>query len=471
MEQKVTANIKKYKIIIVFMVCSILVTFLGYLNLHTISEYYYDSGLYYQLGQTFDFNGNFSFKNYPLTYRGYLFPFILFIYTRIGDIFNLSHEVSILIGNSMFFSLLFVVILPKLFCSKNKEIKILSIIISAVMYLIFWQDLIYYPLSDLYSFGLIIIAIHFLNIISNNRVKLISIYLLSGVFLYSAYNIRTIYLFVIPLIILVYLILNRKDNIKKLALNLGFILLGMILISIPQSYINNQYYQTLSPKVYTESYSGNNLFSYQLYSGLSMQRYETFVGDSSEYPQPSMVFSDGVGNQLIVKEGLDANISIIQYIKLAFKYPLDFMGIIARHFINILHLPFNHLYINDILHYKTFYTILNYTILFLFGLGAYCYKFKAEKLKVDWQKVFYISLTIIPCIASLPGAIETRFFMPMYILIYCFSVYMLPLHEIIKFTKNNKLKVILSYIIILALLTAVWGSTFNSSQAIPQILK
>lgn len=470
-------NIEKLKLIIMeknyillaFLFSFTMIFMYGFLNGPSVDQYVYDSSNYYELSKRFVINGNFDFSNYGLSIRGYVFPFIIFSYTMLGNLLKLEDSISILLGNSLFISFLFIFILPSFFnYSKNKYI-IIKLLLPILIFMLYWQDLVYYPLSDIYSYGFLVIAISLIRNTSKiHGYRLLIQGILIGILLYATYNIRTIYIFAIPILIIIKLICNWKSKIKNNTIYL-LIILGIVICSIPQFKINEINHSKKTIAVVTDTYGeSGGLFNFQLLAGLQLQRYETYIGDLKDYPQPNLGFADGVGNQLLKIENLN-NLEFNQYLRLIFKHPLDYIGIIARHFFNIFHLPYNHVYIKDISHNKVFYTIINYTIIYIAALVLYVNCKKKNTIKFDINMIYLIT-TIIPCIAILPGAIEMRFFMPLYCLFYLIIAFFTPLSEIINYVKLNKVRLVISYIVILFTLLAIWGSTFNSAQILPQLL-
>lgn len=475
MKERTKEFLFKWQIAIAFFLSVILIFTIGLIYKPNVSKYIYDSADYYNFSRSFEFSGKFSFDNFVGGVRGYFFPFIIYIYTTVGSILGLENGVGILLGMSLFTSFIITVILPSFYIKNNSSIYILRRLLPVGLLILFWRDLIYYPLTDLYSFGLLLLSGWLLLKVKNtNKIMSIIYCLLSGFVLYATYNTRTIYLFVAPIVLLIYIVFNYKHGLAVIAKSFACIFIGALICAYPQINTNFNTRGMYSPVVMTDKFSGGSLFNNQLFAGMLMERYETYIGSTAEYQvQGPLNFYDKAGVQIVAEEKITEISSLSQYIQLALKYPLDFMGIIARHFFNIFHLPYNHVYIQSLHNHKYFYTLVNYTILFIVGLrGFLAYRSKSKKLLgcLDESNLYLLS-TLISCIMILPGAIEMRFFAPMYCLIYGSLAFSCPYKLIMTNIKKYKLQIFFGYIIILAFFCAIWGATLSSAQFIPQLLK
>lgn len=73
------------------------------------------------------------------------------------------------------------------------------------------------------------------------------------------------------------------------------ILIGMSIVALPQMKINKKYTNIYSSMVSTPYSGAENLFLAHIYHGISIQRYETYVGLPDQYPTPSVKFIDNLG--------------------------------------------------------------------------------------------------------------------------------------------------------------------------------
>lgn len=436
-------------------------------------DYWHDSGIYYGASLTFVADGHFSFLNYVDLLRGYFFPFLLYIFTTVGKLAGVEDGVAILFGASLTATFVFAVILPALFEKRKNSLPYTMAMV--VVFFAYWQDLIYYPLSDFYAFAFLLCAIYFMVKAEEWKERIgwgiYPVYILCGVCFYGAYNTRTIYLFAGPLIVLLFLFFNRREAKKRLAGYLFCVAAGVLIAGLPQAGINQKMYDSFSIAVDTSNMEGGNLFNFQLSSGITMQRYETYVGPEENYPKHKFVFEDEAGKRIMEEEGKELVESIGEYIGIVLKYPLDFIGLYTRHLINAFCMPYNHVYIKWLHTFKPWLILLNYTLVFTAGMAIILQKsWKQNLTGRQGQKSVYMLATLLPCAMILPGAIEMRFFAPLYILMYGYLAYALDYVLLLDYVKKHFVKVLAVYVGILCVCLSVWGSAMASAEYGAQLL-
>lgn len=198
----------------------------------------------------------------------------------------------------------------------------------------------------------------------------------------------------------------------------------------------------------------DNLMVKQLFWGIKYQGYDTFIDETQRIPQ--MIFADPVGVKLLEEEGMKILCSWNDYFHLIFKYPLEICGIYIRHFISILLPIWSNQYVKDVNNNKIFLTIFAFSILYFWVFVS---------IKKMWKniKVFknFIPL-IIPSIFILPGAVEVRFFVTMWLMIIAMICFCVQWNQVIAYAKNHKLEIILSYIVIFAVMVSFWSMLLAS---------
>lgn len=132
-------------------------------------------------------------------------------------------------------------------------------------------------------------------------------------------------------------------------------------------------------------------------------------------------------------------------------------------------MPWNHVYIYDLQKGKLFYMLFNYLILFLFGIYTYLFlKENGGKALIN-RNMSYLSVILFPCAAILFGAVEMRFFMPMYAFIYrmiCAGNF----KKAVSFVKNNLCATLLVMLVVFCILTGFWGEIMGNAKGLPQTL-
>lgn len=483
--------ISKKQALLSFLISSLFLI-LFYLFFVEEKQFYHDAKGYFQYTKSF-WNGSFSLYNYSInSIRGYFYPLLLFVPYSAAKVLNIDASMTISMFCAVFSSFIFTIILPKLFIYKETAINIIGRILPLALFLIYWEDLIYVPLSDFWSAGFIFIAILILykfNIEAKDKyLKNSLLSLLAGTLLYATYNTRTIYLFVIPVIIALFFIYNVKKSSRNLIKYSALILCGLLICSIPQMIINKHSNDIVSPLVITSNtkYS-EGLFNFQLETGIEVQRYETIIVNlESGHPKGGVKFYDDSGLYIKQLENIDKIRSIEEYISLVVKYPLDFLGIYGRHLINVFHIPYRNTYLTSLYHYNGLIAVSNYTVCFIACTGV-AFVNKRKKKNIDKQeirqikyeaynpwykntKLVYLLSCLVPCAMILPGAIELRFFVMLYILIYEFIAFYLLSLDFLHYIRMNWFKLLIIYFVLLSIMCAVWGNTFVSEAYGPILL-
>lgn len=449
-------------------------------SLFNIPEvYYYDSGYYYYvLPETFCTENGFSFLNYPDTFRGYLLPFILMIFKKSGELFCNNQQIGFIFFNSLIIAFMLSFILIKTLNIRQTKSVIFKTLIITLIFIYFWPDFTSYPLSDIYAllfFGIVILCLRklekMMGLESTNLSYIFIMFVLGGS-IYAAYNIRTVYMLPSFLILLFFLIQNYKRFKKDLGSVILTILLfssGFFAVSLPQMRLNDKYNSSFTPKVVTEKFYENGLSVKQLYWGVMYPRYETNVesfcvdtvcnndNNNALYPSAGVKFVDAEGVKLIQEIDNENVASLLLSIA---RHPVKYTKIYSRHLVNGLMPIFRYSYIKDMGENKVPAYIINCMILVLF-LCVMLVKWK-KILGVNIYNLFYFLVAFI----AVPGAVECRFLLPAFLLIYAICFFYLDLDVFRKIWINKKL---LTIAIVLSLFGIgysyrVLDTTLNSTE-------
>ncbi len=386
-----------------------------------VDQYYYDVGQYYSIGGSLFSDGHFSISAIANDFRGFVFPTYLGFCSCLDKIFKINN--SIYFVSSVVLAVLLTVYLN--FCGmifgmrRDNADGALSVIVRNIftvfLILFFFYGLIIYPLSDMYA-ALFCITSGFLVYRAANcnesGCKRYIEYFFAGFFLYLTYNIRTIYqlsIFAFVIIIIIFEI-NKKGGVSRAICSNAIFIIGVLSAAIPQFIINWNKYEIISPWI-----NNQNLFAQQLYWGLQYSRYATWVGDA-ELHTPGMYFVDSTGMQITSEwSGLNLPITIKSYVMMFFKFPLEYIAIIGKHVWNAFFVLFPEQYILDLNENRVFYAVVSLLIIFAFCVLLFK-DLKLKKVEVK-NMVFMLSLAF-PSIAIMFGAVEERFMLLPYLLIY-----------------------------------------------------
>lgn len=352
--------------------------------------------------------------------------------------------------------ILFGYLFPKLVCPE--KIQPVKIICCFLVFFALFSGLMIHPLSDLPALGMCACAMEACNRLSkkNSGWKNAALVFLCGVTCYFAYNIRTIYLFA-GIYVLAALVIRIWRQGTRICKKIGNTLLtagGFGLAGIPQLLLNRHFGDGLSIWVPT-----SGLMKTQLFWGLQYQRYDTFAGTLAEHPAPQMYFIDSVGQALLAREGITGFETWFDFFRLLFKYPIEIGGIYIRHFVNMLLPCWPDQYVYNLDSIKVVFALFSLVATFLFAL-VLCEKASAGSL--IYKK--FVPL-LIPVLFILPGAVEVRFFIAVYLLIIYTLGFNTDWKKLFGYIRQHLIKVITIFILYSGVICSIWSSCLASESA------
>lgn len=375
---------------------------------------FWDSAIYWKYGKEYGWD----VRNLSSGFRGYLLPLFFSICYQLGMLFGnefLGYRILSSVIFAVTFTVLFLIIARVLELGEDERHIIGAGGLCGIIFLFFFRGLFIYPLSDFYAFSLSLVSIILIHSILEKQakwyIKAMQAFLL-GVCLYGTYNIRTIYLFLAILgigLLVVWQICEKKwiQTLITLLCCWG----GMALCALPQMILNNKLFGKCGWNVPTDG-----LMLLQLQRGISMGRYATYVGDPAFYEAPGMVFIDGGGQAILNRAQITELASYGELFGLILRHPLDFVGIYARHFLNILYPFYPNQYVKDINRDKSLLLLAFYTILFIAVFNF------AHTAKTKSRKWIWLFLILLPSLCILPGSVEIRFLIALHFTIYAYAV-------------------------------------------------
>lgn len=445
------------------------VTFLIFLILHeykNILVFPYDSYEYWALSNPE------TFLNFPINIRGYFYPLLLMPANYLSSIVGEYGIYIYRIYSSLIYSLVVSFILPNFYLKVfGGMISFIRITIVSLFITFFFPGIILYPLSDFPAFIMLIIIITLIFSPNFNKYLYVKIFI-AGVLSYGVYNTRTIYLFPILLITILFPIFLKCSKIIRIKLFFIFII-GFALSSVPQIIINKKNYNTLSPAVISNT-NNKSLFALQLMWGITMQKYATYIITIDK--GVGLYYMDTSGVQLFESEKLSPEkVSVKNYMNLVINNPMHFIGTYSRHIINGMDLRDGEVYVREQTNPRNLLSFLNFSIIFV-GIWIFYIRYTFKKYAVlssqfskerlpaiNYSFILFIVL-IAPVITIIPGAIETRFFLPCYILIYTTIAFNTSLTEFLNFTKKNFLRFLIIFLISFSLFSSITLNTISNKQ-------
>lgn len=419
-------------------------------------QYFWDCSLYHNYGCELFSSGRYDLHTLTSGFRGYIFPSLLGFSSYVDGILGLNC-VMLKVFTSLIYGFFFSYLISRLtdLLYNNQKLIVFRIINLIVVGFFFW-GLFIYPLTDMLGVVLcttsVILLLEVIKDRENRYINCVKIFF-GGLFAYAAYNVRSIYLFAVIVMFFGIAICMYKD-MKRLLISEILFMLGILVCSIPQIIINKNLLNIYSIMLPTE-----NLMLAQLNWGMQYQKYETYVG--SAYESPALVFWDYAGEGLV--ENMFPINSFKDYLCRVLRYPFDFLGIYARHFVNMFLPIYPEQYIYNLEKNRSIYVFLNYVVLFIFGTDK-VQKIKCANINFDKAKTIGLLALLFPSIAILPGALEQRFSLMMYILIIVNLVYGINYKEYFQNIKNKWKEYLFAFIFMFVVLLAIWGNTLSCLQ-------
>lgn len=415
-------------------------------------EYPGDAGGYYYLSETFlNESGEFSFAHYPIIFRGYVFPFFLFLIKKVSEIINVADSHLIVFVNIIFSVYMFVNVIASVFQMQSKSHFKIRVIFMYLTFLLFWKDLILFPLTDMWVIGLLLIISNIFIFIIDRKIKYQSLFFfifISGMLSYFVYNMKTMSLYSLLIMWTVFFIWNSERILVKAGCIISGVT-GIVVAAMPQIIINQNQYGIVSLKV------PYNLYESILTSGVLLQRYETDVSMSTGSVSVGSI--DEIGQWIFQREGIEKIQSLGHYLSLVLKYPFEFISIYSRHFVNALDFRFNSIYIYRFNYSNLTFTILNYSILFLLT-ALIIHRVRSKRIKIDINMIMLLGVAL-PTLLMLISHMEIRYFLNLYVIAYAVLASFMDF-KFLKIMWEAKYKYLITAVILFLLLWTVWSTSF-----------
>jgi hypothetical protein len=370
--------------------------------------FYYDSGDYWSVGETFVSHGDFSLSNYASPLRGYLLPLTYHGLHGLARALRWSDSSAVKIFNALLLALIATVLAPKLAeatwperaWSASRRLALLALL------LIFWSGYLNFPLSDIPGLAVALAAIVVMSWPCSARSML-----LAGAAIAAAVDVRPSYILLLAALPLLALLdlrgrPDRRRHAVRLPLYLGLAVASFALVSLPQSLAMHRHFRTYSfiPGAPEE------LESLQLGNGMELQLYGTYVGTGHA---PEMNYPDATGAALLARQSL-RQLNSTKYLELVLENPPTFAGIFARHLVNGLDLRYSTPYVER-LSADWWLRVGGFLLVFIALLRVLWPRARRGLGKALWR----YAVTLFACGATaLPSAVETRYMLPLFVLCY-----------------------------------------------------
>jgi len=387
-------------------------------------RFYYDASLYWQLGQSFVSNGHFSLVAYSDQYHGYSAPLLYHVVQVVGSALGLGSVTTVKLFGSLLAATLGVVVLPRLARQlfPNASLDVGRVLALNGLIFLFWRGYFNFPLSD---FPALLIATAGLLALLRGRP---GGYLAAGLAFGLAANMRPAYQpALIACVAVAALVPWRPWNWRLRGAAAGLVLAGAFVAILPQMLINHHQFDKWGP-----SLPGAKVIALQqLSDGLIAQKYETYVGPASEYPQPQVFHFDPATRHVLEQEGLPTTTIVFgqydvigsygQYLGIVARHPVELAASYVRHVFNGLDVRYPTPYVRDLGDTSILLSLLQYSLMFIAMLRLLLPDARRALGRVRWAG---LAVLLSPCLTVLASEAESRFFLPVQILIYmlvCFG--------------------------------------------------
>jgi hypothetical protein len=374
--------------------------------------FYFDSGNYWMLGETFVRHGNFSLLNFASPLRGYLLPLIDHALQGLADGFDWSASMSVKIFNVFVFASIGALLAPRvaMIAWPQQRWGPVRRILLATLLVVFWSGFLNFPLSDFPALAAMLLAL-----VAVAHPNSLWWMLLAGLATGAAIDARPAYVLLAPLVLILlgWSWFERRDSEPLLsvrhAICLVLALIGFAAVSLPQSLISHRYFRTWSFVPGTAAH----LESLQLTEGMNLQLVEGYVGPGH---LPLMRYEDPAGQQVLADEQGHVITGLGQYAGVVARDPLAIAGLFSRHLINGLDERYSTPYIEHLdTRSHRWMRLAGFMLAFLALLRV---TWPAARRTLGSSRWRYPVAVLLACATSVPSAVETRFLLPAYLLIY-----------------------------------------------------
>jgi hypothetical protein len=395
----------------------------AYLLLSGYDRFYHDADAYWRLGKLFNFfdsGGHFSLNPFndpafaQASHQGYALPLLNHLLGVVASAANIGSVTIVKVWGSLLATALGVIVLPRLARQLFPAAKIGPGRVLALNGLIFlfWRGHFNFPLSDFPA--LLLACIATIGLMRSTPVG----YVVAGLGFGLSANIRPEYLPALVASIAVAALLPcRPWSWRRRGNATALVLASALIVSLPQVAMNHHNHGTWSPV----SASGHQIAMLQLTDGLLAQKYETYIGPPSGYPEPGVFYLDPATSHVLQEEHVSRISSFRQYARIVSRHPIELVASYMRHIFNGLDVRYPTPYIRNLGDAPILLSLLQYTLLFAAIARLVLPDARHALGSIRWTGIIVL---LSPCLTAIPGAVEPRFFLPAQILVYmlvCFG--------------------------------------------------
>ncbi len=377
-----------------------------------VKPFYYDSGEYWSLGGAFVIHGDFSLLNFANPLRGYLLPLIDHGLQGVAAAFGWRASAAVNVFAAACFALIGAVLAPRVaeLTWLGRRWGIARRLALTALLVVFWRGFLSYPLSDFAA-----LAFMFVALVACAKPESPPSMALAGLAAGAALDARPSYsplLLVVPVLAALAArdvpLPARAGRPRRIGAWIAMIA-AFAAISLPQTLIAHRYFSSWS----FVPGSAAHLESLQLSDGMRLQRYETFVGAGHA---PQMNYEDPSGARLLASQPGGAVSGLGQYFGLIADHPGTMVPLLASHVINGLDQRYPTPYVERLDTGSQRW--LRVAGLLLVAVALLRLTWPSLRRGLGPTRWRYPLALLACCITAVPSAMETRFMLPVYVLVY-----------------------------------------------------
>lgn len=378
--------------------------------------FFFDSGGYWYLSETFVRNGHFSLFNFVNSgLRGYALPLLYWALRNAGELLSMSNSLAVRMVNAATFALIGAVLAPRLaaIAWPQTSWNVTRRLALSGLVLVFWSGYLSYPLSDFpaLAFGLLALVAIF-------RGDSPPWLLVAGLSAGLAINIRPSYVLLAP--VLVALLVwdwveqprTERASVGRRGLSVAVLVVGLAIVAVPQSIIQHRQFGDYSPLP-----GSSALTQLQYRAGLELQRYDTYLEGTGrlEYVEPHTAdIVAGLGS---------STVDSIAYLKIVLRHPVTMAGLFLRHTVDGLDPRYTTPYIETLEMNRSGFSSAAHQLLriagFLIVFIAFVRVFwPAGRRSLGPARWRYLVALLVVSVTAAPSAMEARFLLPVYVVVW-----------------------------------------------------
>ncbi|MFN7920114.1 MAG: hypothetical protein U0Q16_08460 [Bryobacteraceae bacterium] len=401
---------------------------------------YGDAAGYWWLAKTFETSDGFSFSNYYAYLRTYSVPFFVYLIQKAAAGLSIPDMVFFRVVSAFLGAAVLAVALPTLFGRVFAVRLTLSPVLAfCLLGFIYWRGHLLQPLSDFPALLALAVGLLYLPTDLPGRWGAAAA-LAGGICLGLAANARPINesaLWSSGLLVCWHLWRTRTAAVRVAAL--AFVG-GVTLSVLPQAFVNQRIYRTSNPFAHSSAEARlPSLYLQQLAWGVAIQKYETNVGGGG-FPI-SIIFADVAGQDL---SGFDRardprdlaqEPALRKYLEMVVRHPLFFARAYLRHLFNGLDVAYPDLYLERVAPRSALLAAANFAMICV-AITWCIRRWRTIQFRGAEWRVALAATFLLPALLAIPTAVEPRFLLPAWTLIYGFVIFRLGRREVFELLRS-----------------------------------